>query len=104
MPKCHSVHIETRNVRARLGGAIGAVTGTTSAMLAAAAKARTTAVLASGPFAITLGGIATAIILALISGAASGATGVKLGEVIDEKILNNYLCHSCGHNFSLKHS
>lgn len=103
-PKCHSAHVETRNRARKLGGAIGAVAGATSAMLAAAAKARTAAVLVSGPFAITFGGIATAIVPALISGAASGTTGVKLGEVIDEKILNNYLCHSCGHTFSLKHS
>jgi hypothetical protein len=103
-PKCHSVHVETRNRARKLGGTIGAVAGATSVMLAAAAKARTAAVQVTGPFAITLGGIATTIIPALISGAASGTTGVKLGEVIDEKILNNYLCHSCGHTFSLKHS
>jgi hypothetical protein len=103
-PKCHSAHVETRNRARKLGGAIGAVAGATSAILAAAAKARTAAVLVSGPSALTFGGIATAIIPALISGAASSTTGVKLGEVIDEKILNNYLCHGCGHTFSLKHS
>lgn len=99
-PKCHSLHVESRNRARKLGSAIGAVAGATSAMLAAAAKARTAVGLVSSPFAITFGGIATAIIPALIS----GTTGVKLGEVIDEKILNNYLCHSCGHTFSLKHS
>jgi hypothetical protein len=103
-PKCHSAHVETRNRARKLGGAIGAVAGATSVMLSAAAKARTAAILVRGPFAITFGDIATAIIPALISGAASSTTGVKLGEVIDEKILNNYLCHSCGHTFSLKHS
>ncbi|WP_194714653.1 hypothetical protein [Noviherbaspirillum soli] len=103
-PKCHSVHVETRNRARKLGGAIGAVAGATSVTLAAAAKARTAAVLVSSPFAITFGSIAAAIIPALISGASSVTTGVKLGEVIDEKILNNYLCHSCGHTFSLKQS
>lgn len=103
-PKCHSVHVETRNRARKLGGAIGALAGTTSVMLAAAAKARTAAGLVGGPFAITFGGIATSILPALISGAASGTTGVRLGEIIDEKILNNYRCHHCGHTFSLKQS
>jgi hypothetical protein len=103
-PKCHSVHVETRNRARKLGGAIGAVSGTTSVMLAAVAKARTTVGLVGGPFTVIVGGFASAIIPALISGAATGTTGVKIGEIIDEKILNNYLCHSCTHTFSLKHS
>lgn len=102
-PKCHSLRIETRNRARRLGGAIGAMSGAASAILAASAKARSVTALAGGSgtaFSI----ITSSVLEALISGAASSATGVTLGEVIDEKILNNYLCHSCGHTFSLKHS
>ncbi|PKO31811.1 MAG: hypothetical protein CVU34_16615 [Betaproteobacteria bacterium HGW-Betaproteobacteria-7] len=102
-PKCHSLRIETRNRARRLGGAIGALSGAASAMLAASAKARAVAGLAGGPGA-AFSIITSSVLAALISGAASSATGVKLGEVIDEKILNNYLCHSCGNTFSLKHS
>lgn len=102
-PKCHSLRIETRNRARRLGGAIGALSGAASAMFAASDKARAVAGLAGGPGAV-LSIITSSTLAALISGAASSATGVKLGEVIDEKILNNYLCHSCGHTFSLKHS
>jgi len=103
-PKCHSLHVETRNRARKFGGAIGAVSGATSAMIAALAKARATVGLAGGPVSMAISGIASAVIPALLSSAASGASGVKLGEVIDEKILNNYLCHSCGHTFSLQHS
>jgi len=102
-PKCHSLRIETRNSARRLGGAIGALSGAASAMLAVSTKARAVAGVAGGPGA-TFSIITSSVLAALISGAASSATGVKLGEVIDEKILNNYLCHSCGHTFSLKHS
>lgn len=102
-PKCHSSQIETRNRARKLGGAIGAVSGAASAMLATSAKARAVAGLAGGPGA-AFSIITSSVLAALISGAASSTTGVTLGEVIDEKILNNYLCHSCGHTFSLKHS
>lgn len=102
-PKCHSSQIETRNRARKLGCAIGALSGAASAMFAASAKARAVAGLTGGPGA-AFSIITSSVLAALISGAASSATGVKLGEVIDEKILNNYLCHSCGHTFSLKHS
>lgn len=102
-PKCHTSQIETRNRARKLGGAIGALSGAASAMFAASAKARAVAGLAGGPGA-ALSIITSSVLAALISGAASSATGVKLGEIIDEKILNNYLCHGCGHTFSHKHS
>ncbi len=103
-PKCHSPQIETRNRARKLGGVIGSVSGAAGAMIVAASKARTAAGLVGGPAGLTFNCIASAVAAALASAAASGTTGVKLGEVIDEKILNNYLCHSCGHTFSLKHS
>lgn len=103
-PKCHSLRIETRNRARKLGGAIGAIAGAASTLLAVSANARTAASLAGGPAGIAVGIIASSILRALVSGAASGATGVKLGEIIDEKVLNNYLCHHCKHTFSMKHS
>lgn len=103
-PRCHSVHVETRNRARKLGGAIGAVSGAGSAMIAAGAKARTISGLVGGPAGFAFSGIANAVLVALVSGAASATTGVKLGEVIDEKVLNNYLCLACGHTFSLKRS
>lgn len=42
-PKCHSLHVETRNCARKLGGGIGAASGATSAVLMAVAKARATA-------------------------------------------------------------
>jgi len=102
-PTCHSSQIETRNRARKLGGTIGALSGAASAMFAASAKTRAVAGLAGGPGA-AFSIITSSVLAALISGAASSATGVRLGEVIDENILNNYFCHSCGHTFSLKHS
>lgn len=39
-PKCHSLHIETRNRARKIGGAVGAVTGAMSTILAATLKAQ----------------------------------------------------------------
>ncbi|MEB0027382.1 hypothetical protein QN375_16620 [Pseudomonas sp. MH9.2] len=45
---------------------------------------------------------------ALIGGLAGAATGciagAKLGEVIDERVLDNYTCLDCGLSFSDRHS
>ena len=103
-PKCQSSQVETRNRARKLGGVIGTVSGAAGAMIVAASKARVAYGLLGGPAGLTFNCMASAVAAALASAAASGTTGVKIGELIDEKILNNYLCHHCGHTFSLKHS
>ena len=48
----------------------------------------------------TLGSVAGAIFGALIGAATGGVTGAKLGEVIDQRVLDNYVCQDCGLSFS----
>lgn len=103
-PKCHSSLIETRNRARKLGAAIGAFSGAAGAMIVAASKSRAASGLLGGPAGLTVSCMASAVAAALACAAASGTTGVRIGELIDEKIFNNYLCHDCGHTFSLKHS
>jgi hypothetical protein len=40
---------------------------------------------------------------ALLGGAAGCATGAVVGSTIDDNVLDNYECESCGHTFGLRH-
>ena len=58
--------------------------------------------IAAGPAGVGVGGIAGAI-LGGLAGAVTGCiAGAKLGEIIDERVLDNYLCLACGHTFSCR--
>ncbi len=64
---------------ARIGAVVGAPTGPAGALLSAVAGA----------------------MLAALAGAATGcAAGGVVGDLIDNKVLNNYRCADCGHSFS----
>src|SRR5471030_316550 len=41
----------------------------------------------------------TTIVVALFGGAAGGAAGAVLGDVVDENILDNFVCLNCGFSF-----
>jgi hypothetical protein len=103
-PVCHSTHITTKDEARKAGGAIGAIGGgmhgVTSA-LKGAEVGRTVGAFA-GPVGGTVGGIVVAFLGLLIGAVTGGVTGAKLGEIIDQRILDNYLCQSCGHSFSLQ--
>jgi hypothetical protein len=46
----------------------------------------------------------TGAILGGLIGAATGCiTGAKLGEIIDDQVLDNYSCLNCGLSFSCRH-
>jgi hypothetical protein len=58
----------------------------------------------AGPAGVVAGGMAGAI-LGGLAGAATGCIAcAKLGEVIDERVLDNYGCLDCGLSFSSRHS
>jgi hypothetical protein len=46
-----------------------------------------------------VGTITGGIIGCLLGGATGGALGAKLGEVVDQNILNNFICLDCGFAF-----
>jgi hypothetical protein len=42
-----------------------------------------------------------AVIGALLGGATGASAGVILGDVLDERVLDNYRCLACGYSFSV---
>ncbi|MFM0243438.1 hypothetical protein [Paraburkholderia sediminicola] len=102
-PKCQSSRVHARNLARKTGGAIGTIAGTTSGIAFALSGAETGATvgLLTGPAGAVCGATAGAVIAGLIGGAAGCATGSVFGEIVDEKVLDNFHCHTCDHTFSL---
>jgi hypothetical protein len=97
-PNCQSARIESRNYAQRLGGAIGAIAGSTSGIALALTGAEIG--LLAGPVGAMLGGIAGIVIEGIVGGATGCAAGSKLGAAIDGNILKNRRCRDCSHTFS----
>jgi len=101
-PKCRSASIETRNLARRFGGAIGAIAGTTSGVALALTGAEIG--LLAGPVGAMFGAAAGVVIDGIVGGATGCAAGSRLGAAIDQNILHNHHCRSCGHTFGDKPS
>lgn len=101
-PRCKGDRIHAKNNARRIGGSVGTVSGAAAGMTGAAAGAETGAAIGmlAGPAGAVLGGVAGAIFGGLFGAAAGGAVGAKAGEVIDSNVLDNFVCLSCGHEFS----
>lgn len=101
-PSCESTHITTRDIAKHTGGAVGLVGGALQGVSGAMAGARLGGAVGviAGPPGMALGSIAGAILGGLVGGAAGGITGAKIGQVVDERLLNNYRCLVCDHCFS----
>jgi hypothetical protein len=105
-PSCKSASVMTKDIAKKIGALIGTVGGAAQGVTGAMAWAEVGAVIGvtAGPPGIAVGGIAGAI-LGGLAGAATGCiAGAKLGEVIDERVLDNYGCLDCGLSFSNRHS
>jgi hypothetical protein len=103
-PQCQSEQVVARNYARKTGGAIGTVAGGIGGYSAALSGARLGSAAAGivlGPGGTVIGGLAGAIIGGLAGALAGGTAGIALGEVIDNKILDNYQCLSCLFIFSL---
>lgn len=101
-PLCGSHHVQTKNKARKLGGAIGTASGATGAIVAARKGAAVGSHIGLwfGPTGSSIGGITGAIISAFIGGFTGGSVGIRLGELIDNNILDNFECDSCGAQFS----
>lgn len=97
-PNCGSDRINKRHYGKKAGGMIGAAAGASTGMAGAAGGAELGASLgmAAGP----VGAAAGAILGGLFGAVAGGTVGTKAGEFVDDKILDNYQCLSCGHAFN----
>jgi len=100
-PRCQSARIHTNNYAIKACGAIGTVAGATVGVVGVVGGAEIGAAAGfmAGPAGAAIGGIAGAVIGGLLGGATGCAAGVKLGEVIDDHVLDNYLCLACQYTF-----
>lgn len=100
-PRCQSSRIDTLNIGRKAGGTIGSVAGATSGMAMALSGAEAGAAVGAigGPIGSIFGGLAGAVIAGLVGSAAGCAAGSVVGAAIDDNMLNNYRCRSCGHVF-----
>jgi hypothetical protein len=101
-PRCHSTAVITKDLARKVGALIGTVGGAAQGVTGAMAGAEVGAVIGvvAGPAGAIAGGMAGAI-LGGLAGAATGCiAGAKLGEVIDERVLDNYGCLDCGLSFN----
>ena len=101
-PKCQSTQIDSKNLARKSGSAIGTMAGGISGVAGVMNGAEIGTMLGwvVGPGGAVLGTLAGALFGGLIAAAAGCALGASLGEVIDDKLLNNYRCLSCQHSFS----
>ncbi len=100
-PQCQSRRISTKNFGKKAGGVIGTAGGGISGAAGALSGAEVGGMVGSvgGPVGIALGALSGAILGGLLGAATGGITGSKLGEVIDQRLLDNYVCRDCGHTF-----
>jgi hypothetical protein len=101
-PNCQSVRIGKKNYGKKAAGVVGASAGTYGGYVAATTGGRVGASLgiAAGPMGAAVCGIGGAVIGALLGGASGASAGVILGEVLDERVFDNYRCIDCGYSFS----
>lgn len=104
-PHCGSTRVDALNVGRRAGSTIGSVAGATSgiAMALSGAEAGAVAGAVGGPLGVVFGGLTGAVIAGLLGGAAGSVAGSAVGGAIDESLLDNYRCLSCGHTFGAQY-
>ncbi|MGL4667690.1 MAG: hypothetical protein ACRCWR_07145 [Saezia sp.] len=112
-PHCYSRYVVTKNIGRKVGAAIGATGGAVKGVTGALAGARVGSEagvhlgarlgIMAGPAGITLGTVAGAVIGGIVGATTFGFMGAKLGELIDNTILDNYKCKTCGQSFNPNH-
>ncbi|QFS37625.1 hypothetical protein [Burkholderia cepacia] len=105
-PHCNSPRVGTLNIGRKAGSTIGSVAGATSGMAMAFSGGEAGAAVGAigGPLGSVFGGLAGAVIAGLLGSAAGCAAGSAVGAAIDENVLDNHRCMSCGHTFSAQPS
>jgi phage tail tape-measure protein len=100
-PLCNSRNIETLDYAKKTGATVGFVGGAASGAASALGGARVGATVGmiAGPVGVGVGSVVGALLGGLLGGTAGGITGAKLGQVIDDRLLENNRCLNCGHTF-----
>jgi len=92
-PNCQSERIGTKDIAKKACGFLGMIGGAANG---------TTRTLSGTELGGTIDVIASILLNTLVDGATGGIAGAKLGEVIDDRILDNYQCLACDYEFSQK--
>lgn len=100
-PNCGSEHIRIKNIAKKTGGAIGAVAGGASGIAGAMSGARLGLLVgaAAGPVGAFAGSLAGAALGGIFGAAVGCEVGVTVGGMVDDHLLENYICITCGHSF-----
>ncbi|MEK6354972.1 MAG: hypothetical protein V4796_15715 [Burkholderia cenocepacia] len=100
-PHCDSTRVEGLHVGRKFGSTIGSVAGATSgvAMALSGAEAGAAVGAIGGPLGAAFGGLTGAVIAGLLGSAAGSVAGSAVGSVLDDSLLDNYRCLSCGHTY-----
>ncbi|WP_322090116.1 hypothetical protein [Burkholderia cenocepacia] len=104
-PQCDSTHVDVLNVGRKAGSTLGSVAGATSgvAMALSGAEAGAAVGAIGGPLGAVFGGLTGAVIAGLLGSAAGSVAGSAVGGVLDDSLLDNYRCLSCGHTFGAQY-
>ncbi|MDN7482245.1 hypothetical protein QZM38_15540 [Burkholderia orbicola] len=104
-PQCDSTHVDVLNVGRKTGSTLGSVAGATSgvAMALSGAEAGAAVGAIGGPLGAVFGGLTGAVIAGLLGSAAGSVAGSAVGGVLDDSLLDNYRCLSCGHTFGAQY-
>ena len=101
-PTCGSSNITQRNWAKKLFGVLGTAAGATGGFAGTirGAQIGMTAGAAAGPAGATAGGLAGAVLGGIAGSAIGCELGTAVGKKIDQHMLDNLVCASCGNSFS----
>lgn len=101
-PHCGSLRVTQRHLARRILGFVGTLAGAAGSGLRAWRGAEIGGALGTvaGPPGMALGAVAGAVLGALAGGSTGCAIGVRLGDAIDSRLLNDLHCQDCGHDFN----
>jgi hypothetical protein len=100
-PRCESWRVAERRLARRIVGALGTLAGAVGSVLSSlgGAEAGMAVGALAGPGGAVVGMACGAVLAALTGGATGCILGTRLGQAIDEHLLDAHACLSCGHHF-----
>lgn len=101
-PACGSRKVAQRNWAKKLFGVLGTAAGATGGFAGTirGAQIGMAAGAAVGPAGATAGGLAGAVLGGIAGSAIGCELGSSVGKKIDQHMLDNLVCTSCGNSFS----
>ncbi len=91
-PQCRSKRVRLKNQGRKVASSVGSVAGAAECSIKAMQTIR-----AIIPIQPSVGSL---VLQGFVGAVAGGLIGAKLGEFIDDHILDNYQCLHCGYCFS----